>query len=77
MTDMLSQSLKDSEDGFNRMKNKFYATNQQYNAIWFPHLQKFPCRREFRRPCRKFPEKFIFRRLKQQRVACHFPVPEL
>ena len=33
MTDMLSQSLKDSEEHFNRVKNKFDATNQQYNAI--------------------------------------------
>ncbi len=33
MIDMLSQSLKVSEDCFSRIKNKFDATNQQYNAI--------------------------------------------
>lgn len=33
MIDMLSRSLKDSEERFNRVKNNFDATNQQYNAI--------------------------------------------
>lgn len=33
MIDMLSKSVKDSEERFNRAKNKFDATNQQYNAI--------------------------------------------
>ena len=33
MIDMLSKSVKDSEERFNRVKNKFDATNQQDNAI--------------------------------------------